>query len=167
MVSGFLFSQLTPETDLALVNGDCEMKLPQGTTLYHGTTFTNAVNIINEGLQLVDSAWGEAELGPGFYTATTPTGAAAYLKEAGAILEFVTISEMDGAATLPPPKFNWSGAKRLIELKGLCMQYKFLVSSTDIPPSQYKFNQSGMKQLKLVAVHVGPTRYTPQEYINI
>lgn len=143
------------------------MKLPQGTTLYHGTSFVHAVSIINEGLQLVDSAWGQAELGPGFYTSTTLAGAASYLKGAGAILEFVTISEMDGAVTLPPPKFDWRAANRLTELNGLCIQYKFLVSSTDIPPSQYKFNQSGMKQLQLVAVHVGQTRYTPREYINM
>lgn len=59
------------------------MKLPQGTTLYHGTSFVHAVSIINEGLQLVDSAWGQAELGPGFYTSTTLAGAASYLKGGG------------------------------------------------------------------------------------
>jgi hypothetical protein len=144
-----------------------EMKLPQGTTVYHATSFVAAATIINDGLQLVDSDWGQTELGPGFYTATAIAGSAGYLAGTGAVLEFQTISEMTGTSVLPPPRFDWVAANRSIELKGLCTMYNFLVSSTDIPVSQYKFNQSGIRQLSLVAVHVGTDRYTPQEYLDI
>jgi hypothetical protein len=47
-----------------------------GYTVYHGTAFEHLLSITYK-IENVASAWGETELGPGFYTTVTVGGAAA------------------------------------------------------------------------------------------
>lgn len=148
------------------------MKLPAGTTVYHGATFENIGKIFG-GIKSVVSKWGEAELGPGFYAAVDVKGGAAYLgAESGGVIEFTTDSEMNGFAVKPPGKFDWAGTGRSSELDGLCRNHDFLVNVDDIPVSQYKFNYGvPTSKLTVVAVHLpdkgGWARNTKQDYLDL
>lgn len=139
-----------------------------GLKLYHGTKYEHIMSIINDGIKSVGSSWGEGELGPGFYTATSVAGGAAYLEGAGAVLEFVTTAEMRGVDVTPPPRFDWSGTGRIDEIKKLCTTYDYVVSSTDIPVSQFKFNFKSTNKLRAEAIHLmeggGWKRYTIDDY---
>lgn len=139
-----------------------------GLITYHGTSFVNADNIVNTGIRIVDSAWGEGELGAGFYTATTLAGGAAYLEGNGAVLEIEVTREMRGYDVTPPPRFDWTGTGRATEIKGICTTYDYVVSRTDIPTSQIKFNAKATDGLTVVAVHfpngAAFTRYTIEQY---
>lgn len=114
------------------------MELKSGSIVYHGTAFEHLSSIVDNGIGAVQGAWGDGELGAGFYTATTLTGGAAYLAGAGGVLEITTAADMQGYAVIPPPQFDWSGRAHEIEM--LCTNYDFLVNQHDDPVSQYKFN---------------------------
>ena len=139
-----------------------------GLNIYHGTKFEHIMSIINDGIRNVGNAWGEGELGAGFYTATTVKGGAAYLEGAGAVLELVTTAEMKGIDVTPPPNFDWSGTGRTKEIEKICTTYDYVVSSTDIPVSQFKINFKSTSKLKASAIHLmeqgGWKRYTIEEY---
>lgn len=139
------------------------------TSLYHGTKFEHVTSILASGIKNVGSAWGEGELGAGFYTATKVAGACAYLHEPGGVIEFEVTKQLKGADVTPPGKFDWAGSGRSEEIKRLCIGYDYLVSSTDIPVSQIKLNFGrGTDNVKAVAVHMlekgGWKRYTKREY---
>ena len=141
-------------------------------SLYHGTKFEHVSAILASGIKNVGSAWGQGELGAGFYTATKVAGGAAYLEGPGGVIEFEVTRQLKGADVTPPAKFDWSGTGRLDEITRLCTAYDYLVSSTDIPVSQIKLNFGrGTDNVKAVAVHLlekgGWKRYTKQEYEDL
>ena len=107
-------------------------------SLYHGTKFEHVSAILASGIKNVGSAWGQGELGAGFYTATQVAGGAAYLEGPGGVIEFEVTKQLKGADVTPPALFDWSGTGRLDEITRLCTGYDYLVSSTDIPVSQIK-----------------------------
>ena len=144
--------------------------IDQGVRFFHGTSFININSIINEGIKRVEGRWGEGELGAGFYTATTVRGAAAYLKDGGGVLEFESNEQMRGIDVMPPPKFDWTGCGRLKEITDICKMYDYVVSSADLPVSQFKFNYGSTSKLKPIAVHMlldeDWERYTIKQYLD-
>lgn len=139
-----------------------------GLRLYHGSLFEHILSIANDGIRNVGGAWGEGELGAGFYTGTDIAGGAAYIAAHGAVIEFVTTEQMKGIDVIPPGAFDWAGTGRLDEITRICNSYDYVVSSTDIPVSQVKINFRSTGKLRAQAVHLrgagGWERQTIAEY---
>ncbi len=130
--------------------GGIDLDLNKGTILYSFKSYDRIEQIIKNGFsQNIGSPWdGDLELGKGFYCAAEFNGAESYKEGTGAILKIVTTGNMCGKEVKPPQKFDWSLRKQ--ELEELCSDYDFLISSDDIPVSQYKFNYNrGTDKLRI------------------
>jgi hypothetical protein len=79
------------------VHNACE-NLPGGTPVFHGTSSSNAFNIVTEGIKGVENGFGGGELGPGFYTTSDKDMASVYASghSGPVIIEYHTQGDANG-----------------------------------------------------------------------